>query len=205
MTLLQRMATCHMIDQMEAARTVAEIAVRNGASQKIDEFKHLVSWVADLDPEVIMEIGSMDGGTLRAWRAIAPDADLVSISLTGGPYGGGSVPECLADHHLDRDSHLQTTLDLLREILNGRPVDFLFIDGDHTYEGVRQDFDMYSTLVRPGGLIAFHDILPSDAPEGGSVSQLWDELTPLYRTHEFCVPHELRDYGVWGGIGLIEW
>ncbi len=194
-----------MIDQAEAARMVAEIAVRNGASQKIDEFKHLVSWVAELDPEVIVEIGSMDGGTLRAWQAIAPDADLVSISLTGGPYGGGSVPEGLADHHLDQDSHKKSTLAALVRILDGRPIDFLFIDGDHSYEGVRQDFDMYSTLVRPGGLIAFHDILASDAPEGGSVSQLWAELTPLHRAHEFVVPHELRDYGVWGGIGLIEW
>ncbi len=194
-----------MMLQMQAARTVAEIAVRNGASQKIDEFKHLVSWVAGLDPEVIVEIGSMDGGTLRAWRAIAPDADLVSISLTGGPYGGGSVPDGLADHHLDRDSHKKSTLAALARILDGRRIDFLFIDGDHSYEGVRQDFDMYSALVRSGGLIAFHDILASDAPEGGYVKRLWDELTPLYRTHEFCVPQELRDYGVWGGIGLIEW
>ncbi len=193
-----------MIDQMEASRMVAEIAVRNGASQKIDELKHLVSWVVDLDPEVIVEIGSMDGGTLRAWRAIAPDADLVSISLTGGPYGGGSVPEGLADHHLDADSHSFLTLASVKEILYGRPIDFLFIDGDHSYDGVRQDFDMYSSLVRTGGLIAFHDILPCELP-GCSVSQLWDELRPVNQTHEFVVPHELRDYGVWGGIGLIEW
>jgi len=38
--------------------------------------------------------------------------------------------------------------------------DFLFIDGDHTYEGVEGDFEMYSPLVRRGGIIAFHDIVP---------------------------------------------
>jgi hypothetical protein len=30
-------------------------------------------------------------------------------------------------------------------------VDFLFIDGDHTYEGVKKDFEMYSPLVRREG------------------------------------------------------
>ena len=34
-------------------------------------------------------------------------------------------------------------------------LDLLFIDGDHSYEGVRQDYKMYSKLVRDGGLIAF--------------------------------------------------
>jgi len=43
--------------------------------------------------------------------------------------------------------------------LNGEPLDFLFIDGDHTYEGVKRDFEMYSPLVRNGGIIAFHDIV----------------------------------------------
>ncbi len=38
---------------------------------------------------------------------------------------------------------------------NGEPVDFLFIDGDHLYDGVKIDFELYKKLVRPGGLIAF--------------------------------------------------
>jgi predicted O-methyltransferase YrrM len=42
-------------------------------------------------------------------------------------------------------------------------LDFLFIDGDHTYEGVKQDFEMYTPLVRKGGLVAMHDIVPPPA------------------------------------------
>lgn len=40
------------------------------------------------------------------------------------------------------------------------PYDLLFIDADHTYEGVARDFTRYSPLVSPGGIIAFHDALP---------------------------------------------
>ncbi len=38
------------------------------------------------------------------------------------------------------------------------PVRLLFIDGDHTYEAVRADFDIWGRHVIPGGLVAFHDV-----------------------------------------------
>jgi hypothetical protein len=36
-------------------------------------------------------------------------------------------------------------------------IDLLFIDGDHSYEGVKQDFDLYSTILSPKGIIILHD------------------------------------------------
>jgi hypothetical protein len=36
-------------------------------------------------------------------------------------------------------------------------IDFLFIDGDHSYEGVKRDFELYSTLMNPKGIIVLHD------------------------------------------------
>jgi hypothetical protein len=36
-------------------------------------------------------------------------------------------------------------------------IDFLYIDGDHSYEGVKLDFDLYSTLLSDRGIIAIHD------------------------------------------------
>lgn len=36
-------------------------------------------------------------------------------------------------------------------------IDFLFIDGDHTYEGVKLDFDLYSNLLSDKGVIVIHD------------------------------------------------
>ncbi len=43
------------------------------------------------------------------------------------------------------------------------PYDLLFIDADHTYEGVRRDHLTYAEMVRPGGIVAFHDALPRAA------------------------------------------
>lgn len=36
-------------------------------------------------------------------------------------------------------------------------IDLLFIDGDHSYEGVRADWEAYAGLLRPGSVVAFHD------------------------------------------------
>ena len=36
-------------------------------------------------------------------------------------------------------------------------VDFVFIDGDHSYDGLRNDWEIWSELVAPGGFVALHD------------------------------------------------
>ena len=36
-------------------------------------------------------------------------------------------------------------------------IDLLFIDGDHSYEGVKKDFELYSKLLSPSGIISIHD------------------------------------------------
>ncbi len=38
--------------------------------------------------------------------------------------------------------------------------DFIFIDGDHTYDAVKQDFFQWFPLLQQGGIIAFHDSAP---------------------------------------------
>jgi len=42
-------------------------------------------------------------------------------------------------------------------ILQDIKIDFLFIDGDHSYEGVKKDFDLYSTILSEKGVIVIHD------------------------------------------------
>jgi predicted O-methyltransferase YrrM len=58
----------------------------------------------------------------------------------------------------------------------GGNVDFLFIDGDHRYEGVKRDFEMYSPLVRRERIIAFHDIVPEPPENVGGVPDFWNEI-----------------------------
>jgi hypothetical protein len=46
-------------------------------------------------------------------------------------------------------------------VRNEPPVDFIFIDGDHSWAGIDADWKSWSTRIAPGGVIALHDSRPS--------------------------------------------
>lgn len=47
------------------------------------------------------------------------------------------------------------------------PLDVLYIDADHTYEGCKADFDLYSPFVVKGGLVIFDDYIQDNNPANG--------------------------------------
>jgi cephalosporin hydroxylase len=183
------------------------------AWQVKSEYCRLVEFVAQQRPRVILEIGTAKGGTLLAWSRIASEL-VVSIDIFGGA-GGGGYPKAKAKlfHHfvIDRpnveivllreDSHRLETRDQVRDILAGRTIDFLFIDGDHTYAGVKRDFEIWSELVTSGGYVAFHDILHPPEVHDREVDQLWAELRQNYPEHFELVedPRQCSD-----GIGVLQ-
>lgn len=182
------------------------------ALQRRGEIVGLIGRVQELRPRRVVEIGTCRGGTLLMFaRSSAPDATLVSVDLPRGPWGGG-YPWYRRPWYrafagpgqrielLRRNSHDEATRDRVRDLLGGEPIDLLFIDGDHTYEGARRDFELYSPLVRPGGLIGLHDINPGPETEAQDclVPKLWAELKAGRRTEEF-IDEPDNAYG----IGLI--
>ena len=161
----------------------------------------------------MVEIGTAKGGTLYSFCQVAAEPALViSIDLPGGKFGVGTeAPSHMALfakegqtlQFLRCDAHEDSTKQSLLDILAGRPIEFLFIDGDHTYEGVKTDFEMYSPLVRPGGVVAFHDIVQHRSETGCEVDRFWNEIKSQYAYHEFVDPRD-EGWGPWGGIGAIE-
>jgi predicted O-methyltransferase YrrM len=163
--------------------------------------------------KTIVEIGTAHGGTLFLWcRQADPEATIVSIDLPGGIHGGGYPywkswiyrrfpPGAQKLHLLRGDSHKPEMLARLKSVLPGDGrVDFLFIDGDHTYEGVKADFEMYSGLVRSGGLIAFHDICKHPEQLNCHVDRYWQEVKGKHRAVEFVEDTNQGGFG----IGVIE-
>jgi predicted O-methyltransferase YrrM len=184
-----------------------------GMSQEPSEILALAKLIEDRRPKTMVEIGTANGGTLFLWCRLAhPQATVVSIDLPGGLHGGGypqwmsliyrRFPSATQTLHLLRgDSHKPEMLTRLKSLLPGDgEVDFLFIDGDHTYDGVKADFEMYSGLVRPGGLIAFHDICKHPESANCQVDRFWREVKNERRAREFV--HDPKQGTC--GIGLIE-
>ena len=48
------------------------------------------------------------------------------------------------------------------------PLDFLFIDGDHSYEGIKGDWEAWSIHIAEGGIVALHDSINCKSPNVGS-------------------------------------
>jgi predicted O-methyltransferase YrrM len=161
------------------------------------------------------EIGSFLGGTLCMMTRLLPDdAELFSLDwpeVADGPrplatrkrFHEGFARKDQRVTVLYGDSHSEETAGRLATLLEGRPLDFLFIDGDHSSEGVRQDFELYAPFVRAGGLIGFHDIVPHDEA-GFGVAEFWEELRTRYETREIC-DLEARERRAGFGIGVLTW
>jgi hypothetical protein len=79
-------------------------------------------------------------------------------------------------HFADIHVILSLTEAAHREVFvpNGIAIDYLHIDADHHYAGVRRDFDLFAPLVREGGVITLHDVSNYRPPCG--VPRLVQEL-----------------------------
>ena len=181
-------------------------AWRHSANQKLVEFAALIRLLSDRELNVVVEIGTAHGGTYWAWCRLAiPTAHLVSVDLPGNDDWTARVrtyPRPTQTQTVIRaDSHDPGTVRSL-DGLKGS-VDLLFLDGDHSYDGVRADFENYAPLVKPGGLIAFHDVESTNHP-ASQVDRLWTQLRDLYDSHEIIDAVDDEQSGRYG-IGVLFW
>jgi len=159
--------------------------------------------------KVIVEIGTGDGGTLFLLTKIAnPNAKIISIDLLNGPFGGEAFPEwkgklfeAFTTHNqkiyiIRENSHEEATLQKVKYILGDDKIDFLLIDGDHTYDGVMKDFEFYRTLVSSDGIIGFHDISRGHEVQ---VFRFWNEIKSKFPSIEILDNDNAHHYG----IGLL--
>lgn len=193
------------------------------AIQNDFELRQFLERVRDLRPQVVVEIGTARGGMFYCFSQLAArDATLISIDLPGAPNCGGQTaterevfatfgPLTQRFHFIPDDSHLPSTRQKLADILAGRKIDLLFIDGDHSYEGCIADFNDYHDLASPDGLIVFHDIclFPEQWP-GTGVGVAWNEIKAKYGGEEIIdgdgvTTPQLQPGERWRwGIGLVE-
>lgn len=160
---------------------------------EITEFYRLV---AGQSPRAVLEIGTAKGGTLfLLCQAARDDAIVISLDLpyarNGGGYPRWKEPTYAAFARsgqklvlLRADSHDPASFVRVEAALEGRKLDLIMIDGDHSYEGVRADFEMYSRLLAPNGMIALHDILENKRDPTIDVHRFWTDFAARYRSQE---------------------
>ena len=174
------------------------------------EIIELLKIVKKENCKTLIEIGTAKGGTLFLFtRVVSPDAILISIDLPKGKFGGGysvfRIPLYKSFKYknqkiflLRENFHEYSTFEEVKKILGEKKADVLFIDGDHTYYGVKKDFEMYKKLVKNGGLIIFHDIFSHTFDSEVEVYRFWNEIKDKYDVIEICSKEKVSY-----GIGII--
>jgi cephalosporin hydroxylase len=157
--------------------------------------------------ERILEIGTWTGGTALLWAKIVSKYDNGIVYCCDFSFNYGThysiepgvnimreyrdqvyAHTIYAKHvkEIPGNSHDPAYIEQVKNIV-GPLVDFIFIDGDHEYEGVKADFYNFYPFVKPGGHIAFHDILDTEYHRkyGCMVAQFWNEIKNNFEYWEF--------------------
>jgi hypothetical protein len=112
---------------------------------------------------VVMEIGADKGGTLLHWLVLTGAKTIIANEVRGCPYSDLFAAKFIDREFLwhEQSSYTPEGVAAVARFLNGRTIDFLFIDGNKAE--FRRDFDCYRHFMRPGGIVCMHDI-QDDAP-----------------------------------------
>jgi len=135
------------------------------ASLQFDEAALLFRLAFDTTTGPIAEIGRFRGGSTVVFSsALQTGVELWSYDLSD--RYDGELEQALTRLGLRDKVHLVVGDSHTVEPPQA-PLELLFIDGDHSYEGAKADFERWSAFVRPGGHVLFHDAV--DAGVYGNV------------------------------------
>ena len=122
---------------------------------------------------VILEIGSFKGKSTVGLASVAMRYGLGPV-ITVDPHSGPSITDpdvgpkgsSWDDFRASLraagvESAVETHRAFSRDLARGwtRPIRFLWIDGDHTYRGAKEDIDLFRSHLVPGAIVALHDVL----------------------------------------------
>jgi cephalosporin hydroxylase len=177
-----------------------------GMLQHYEEVLGLTSFLSGQKLDNVMEIGTWKSGFFYILCKLASNAG-VKITLDLDGYGEVDIGRRNANmatyasnvYIINGDSHAADKFQEVQSCLDGEKLDFLMIDGDHSYDGARLDYFMYGGLVKKGGWIAFHDINDTKKHRESNcfVSRLWNEIKAPKKI-------EINMEREWGGIGLVQ-
>lgn len=160
-------------------------------------------WLVDaLKPACIVELGTHTGNSFCAFAQAIEFFDVVggrvfAVDHWMGDVHAGAYPDRVFEElsqyvgalYPDTAVMLRSSFDEALERFDDNSIDVLHIDGLHTYEAVRHDFETWLPKVKKDGVVLLHDTAVTS--NGFGVAQLLQELAADYTTYNFSHSHGL--------------
>lgn len=158
--------------------------------------------IRTLSPKIFVELGTHSGNSYFSFCQSVLEAGVSTRCYAvdtwqGDEHAGQYSNETFLKVHAHHQSRfasfsrlLRMTFDEATTYFSDESVDMLHIDGLHTYDAVRHDFEMWLPKLAPGAVVMFHDTNVRERDFG--VWKLWEELQILYPNNlEFVNSHGL--------------
>lgn len=151
--------TCH---RLLGEPTDGNVDQRRHLMQSDEELRGFCAVIERILPKnICLEVGLYRGGTHFLWQQYFSKVISIEINQKFCDEARRVLNACgigLDDSvMICADAHSVAGIPEVDAALSGRQIDMLFIDGNHTYESVKADFESYQGRVRVGGIVAFHD------------------------------------------------
>lgn len=152
-------------------------------------------FIRDFKPKIFVELGSHRGESYFSFCKSVKDHNLSTICYAvdtwqgdehAGHYGGDVFENVssINQNNFGNFSYLvRSTFESASKNFSDSSIQLLHIDGFHTYEAVKNDFDTWFNKVSPDGVILFHDTMVRHEDFG--VWKFWEEVKDKYVTFEF--------------------
>ncbi|CAN5713487.1 hypothetical protein BH11VER1_BH11VER1_26470 [soil metagenome] len=171
----------------------------SGQSAWVQHLPFAYDLVSLVKPETVVELGTWLGDSFFTFCQAVRDAQISTTCYAVDHWKGDeqagaasfSLFEVVQQHCVQ---HYQSFAYLMKSDFNDaaheftpNTIDLLHIDGFHSYESVRNDFETWFPLVRDGGIVLFHDIKVRSnvIHQNFGVWKLWEELKTQHETREF--------------------
>jgi GT2 family glycosyltransferase len=146
--------------------------------------------IREIAPAILVELGAHSGNSYFSFCQAVLEAGVSTRCYavdtwqgdTHSGHYGEEIYARLEAHHQVRYAEfsrlMRMTFDDAALHFGDGTIDLLHIDGLHSYEAVRHDFDTWLPKLAPGAIVIFHDTNVRERDFG--VWKLWDELTARY-------------------------
>ena len=201
----------NMLDRLKVLESMLDSMVR-AASFNFTSLQFPDSWlghlpfaawlIRELSPKIFVELGTHSGNSYFGFCQTVAEAHLTTRCYAvdtwkGDAHAGHYGEEVFAKVSAHNQQHyaafsrlLRTTFEEAATCFSDESVDLLHIDGLHTYEAVRHDFETWLPRLRPGAVVLLHDTNVRERDFG--VWKFWEELRAQYsHSLEFSHSHGL--------------